>query len=128
MTFGNILTFIIICYIIYYVGMIAYDTYFKKGDIVQDAKTEEEEVDISDEVQQFQTVCVSKDKVLKPILSSSGEPAMSGGIEVDDLLPMTDELAEKGSQSILGQTLAVKWEEYIACSVALNNYEQAATF
>jgi hypothetical protein len=38
---------------------------------------------------------------------------MSGGIEVDDLLPMTDELAEKGSQSILGQTLAVKWEEYI---------------
>lgn len=112
MTFGNILTFIVICYIIYYVGMIAYDTYFKKGDIVQDAKTEEEEVDISDEVQQFQTVCVSKDKVLKPTLSSSGEPAMSGGIEVDDLLPMADELAEKGSQSILGHTLAIKWEEY----------------
>jgi hypothetical protein len=37
---------------------------------------------------------------------------MSGGIEVDDLLPLTDELAEKGSQSVLGQTLAVKWEEY----------------
>jgi hypothetical protein len=60
MTFGNILTFIVICYIIYYVGMIIYDTYFKKNDIVQEAKTEEEEVDISDEVQQFQPVCVRK--------------------------------------------------------------------
>jgi hypothetical protein len=50
MTFGNILTFIVICYIIYYVGMIIYDTYFKKNDIVQEAKAEEEEVDISDEV------------------------------------------------------------------------------
>ena len=113
MTFGNILTFIIICYIIYYVGMIAYDTYFKKGDIPQDTQTEEEEVDISDEVQQFQPVCISKDKVQKPTYPSCEEPTMSGGIEVDDLLPMTDELAEKGSQSILGQTLAVKWEEYI---------------
>jgi hypothetical protein len=61
-------------------------------------------------------VCVSKnDKVLEAytIRPSGEEPTMSGGIEVDDLLPMTDELAEKGSQSILGQTLAVKWEEYI---------------
>jgi hypothetical protein len=113
MTFGNILTFIIICYIIYYVGMIAYDTYFKKNDIVQDAKTEEEEVDISDEVQQFQPVCISKNEIQKSTPPSFEEPTMSGGIEVDDLLPMTDELAEKGSQSILGQTLAVKWEEYI---------------
>jgi hypothetical protein len=112
MTFGNILTFIVICYIIYYVGMIIYDTYFKKNDIVQEAKAEEEEVDISDEVQQFQPVRVSKEKIQKTEISSSGEPAMSGGIEVDDLLPLTDELAEKGSQSVLGQTLAVKWEEY----------------
>ena len=112
MTFGNILTFIIICYIIYYVGMIAYDTYLKKGDIVQDIQTEEEEVDISDEVQQFQPVYISKDKIQKSTPPSCEEPAMSGGIEVDDLLPMADELAEKGSQSVLGQTLAVKWEEY----------------
>ena len=112
MTFGNILTFIVICYIIYYVGMIIYDTYFKKNDIVQEAKAEEEEVDISDEVQQFQPVCVSKEKIQKTEVSSSGEPAMSGGIEVDDLMPLTDERAEKGSQSVLGQTLAVKWEEY----------------
>ena len=112
MTFGNIFTFIVICYIIYYVGIIAYDTYFKKGDIPQENQTEEEEVDISDEVQQFQTVCVSKEKIQKTEISSSGEPAMSGGIEVDDLLPLTDELAEKGSQSVLGQTLAVKREEY----------------
>jgi hypothetical protein len=112
MTFGNIFTFIVICYIIYYVGMIAYDTYFKKGDIPQDIQTEEEEVDISDEVQQFQPVCISKDKVQKPTHSFSEESAMSGGIEVDDLLPMADELVEKGSRSVLGQTLAVKWEEY----------------
>jgi hypothetical protein len=112
MTFGNIFTFIVICYIIYYVGMIIYDTYFKKNDIVQEAKAEEEEVDISDEVQQFQPVCISKDKVQKPTYPSCEEPAMSGGIEVEDLLPMANELAEKGSQSVLGQTLAVKWEEY----------------
>ena len=112
MTFGNIFTFIVICYIIYYVGMIAYDTYFKKGDIPQENQTEEEEVDISDEIQQFQPVCISKDKVQIPTHLSSEEPAMSGGIEVEDLLPMTNELAEKGSQSVLGQTLAVKWEEY----------------
>src|SRR5574344_1969328 len=112
MTFGNILTFIVICYIIYYVGMIAYDTYFKKGDIPQENQTEEEEVDISDEVQQFQPVYISKDKVQISTHLSPEESAMSGGIEVEDLLPMTNELAEKGSQSVLGQTLAVKWEEY----------------
>ena len=66
--------------------MIIYDTYFKKNDM-QEAKTEEEEVDISDEVQQFQPVCVSKEKIQKTEVSSLGEPAMSGGIEVDDLLP-----------------------------------------
>jgi hypothetical protein len=70
MTFGNILTFIVICYIIYYVGMIIYDTYFKKNDIVQEAKAEEEEVDISDEVQQFQPVRVSKEKIQKTEISS----------------------------------------------------------
>jgi hypothetical protein len=48
--------------------MIAYDTYSKKGDMLQDTQTEEEEVDISDEVQQFQPVCISKDKVQKPTL------------------------------------------------------------
>ena len=102
---------IFIGYFCYYAGMITYDQYFKKDDVRLEATVEEEEIDISEEAKAFQPQNITKDK--KNELSKeeqSEQEIMSGRIEIDDLLPKVDELAEKGKNSALGKLLA-DWNE-----------------
>jgi hypothetical protein len=61
MAFSNILLFILVCYIIYYVANIAYDMFFRKEDVDMVPKVDEEEVDISDLAETFQPVSIVKD-------------------------------------------------------------------
>ena len=61
MVFSNVLLFILVCYIIYYVAIIAYDMFFRKEDVEIVPKADEEEVDISDLAETFLPVSVVKD-------------------------------------------------------------------
>ena len=61
MAFNNVLLFILVCYIIYYVAIIAYDMFFRKEDVEIVPKADEEEVDISDLAETFHPVSVVKD-------------------------------------------------------------------
>ncbi len=61
MAFSNVLLFILVCYIIYYVANIAYDMFFRKDNVEIVPKVDEEEVDISDLAQTFQPVSIVKD-------------------------------------------------------------------
>lgn len=111
MTFGNLLMVIFIGYFCYYAGMITYDQYFKKDDVPLEATVEEEEIDISEEAKAFQPQDITKDKKKELSKEEQAEQEiMSGRIEIDDLLPKVDELAEKGKNSALGKLLA-DWNE-----------------
>jgi hypothetical protein len=102
---------IFIGYFCYYAGMITYDQYFKKDDVPLEATVEEEEIDISEEAKAFQPQNITKDKKKELSKEEQAEQEiMSGRIEIDDLLPKVDELAEKGMNSALGKLLA-DWNE-----------------
>ena len=102
---------IFIGYFCYYAGMITYDQYFKKDDVPLEATVEEEEIDISEEAKAFQPQNITKDKKKELSKEEQAEQEiMSGRIEIDDLLPKVDELAEKGKNSALGKLLA-DWNE-----------------
>ena len=112
MTFSNFLTNIFFGYIFYYSGMITYDMYFKKDALPLEAAVEEEEIDISDEAGEFQPVEVVKDNRKKGLNNNdeSEQEMMSGGIEINDLIPKVNELAKLGKDSPLGKILA-DWNE-----------------
>ena len=61
MAFSNVLLFILVCYVIYYVANIAYDMFFRKENVEIVPKVDEEEVDISDLAETFQPVSIVKD-------------------------------------------------------------------
>ncbi len=61
MAFNNVLLFILVCYVIYYVANIAYDMFFRKENVEIVPKVDEEEVDISDLAATFQPVSIVKD-------------------------------------------------------------------
>lgn len=113
MTFGDLLTVIFIGYVCYYAGMIVYELYFKKDDVPLEAAVVEEEIDISDEAKEFQPVTVIKDNTKKNLSKEeeSEEEVMSGRIEIEDLIPKINELAENGKNSELGK-IAAGWNEY----------------
>ena len=48
MTFGVVLTIILIVYALYYLGLVIYDMYFAKPTVVKSLTLEEDEIDISD--------------------------------------------------------------------------------
>lgn len=110
MTFGNLLMVIFIGYFCYYAGMITYDQYFKKDDVPLEATVEEEEIDITEEAKNFKPVTITKEKKELSKEEQAEQEIMSGRIEIDDLLPKVDELAEKGKNSALGKLLA-DWNE-----------------
>lgn len=61
MAFSTIFIVVIIGYVFVYAGMIAYDLFIKKDPTDLLPKVEDEEVDISDEVGQFQPILIDKD-------------------------------------------------------------------
>ena len=94
--------------ILYMMDLIV-DYYFTSGILESD----EEEIDISEEAMMFSPVMIEKDGKEKSLVASvaSELSRMTGGIEMDQLVPMLNELAEKGENSVLGG-LVNDWNEY----------------
>lgn len=61
MAFSTIFIIVIIGYVFVYAGMIAYDLFIKKDPMELVPKVEDEDIDISDEVGQFQPILIDKD-------------------------------------------------------------------
>ena len=112
MTFGNLLTVIFLGYLFYYAGMISYDQFFKKEAIPLEATVDEEEIDISDEAGEFHPVNIVKDNTKRNMTQEeeSEHEVMSGSIEIEELIPKVNELAEKGKDCPFGKLLA-EWNE-----------------
>jgi hypothetical protein len=74
---------------------------------------DEQEIDISEEAMMFGPVRIEKDGKEKSLVASvaSELSRMTGAIEMDQLVPMLNELAEKGKDSPLGG-LVNDWNEY----------------
>ena len=66
--------------------------------------------DISEEAKAFQPQNITKDKKKEQTKDESEQEIMSGGIEIEDLIPKVDELAEKGRDCPFGKLLAA-WNE-----------------
>ena len=113
MSFTTVMTFLCVSYIFVYAGMIAYDLFLSKEAVDMTPKVEEQEIDISDEAKTFHPVMVEKDGKEKSLVASisSELSRMTGGIEINDLVPMLKDLAEKGKDSPLGG-LVNDWNEY----------------
>ena len=113
MSFTTVMTFLCVSYIFVYAGMIAYDLFLSKEAVDMTPKVEEQEIDISDEAKTFHPVMIEKDGKEKSLVDSisSELSRMTGGIEINDLVPMLNDLAEKGKDSPLGG-LVNDWNEY----------------
>lgn len=110
MTFSTLLWIILFGYAAYYGGLITYDE-FRKDDIPLEAKVDEEEIDISGEASEFHPKDVKKESKNKQNEKEEREEAiMSGNIEINDLVPMVNELAEKGGESLLA-SIVDDWQE-----------------
>ena len=107
------MTFLCVAYIFVYAGMIAYDLFISKEAVDLTPTMDEEEIDISEEAMMFSPVMIEKDGKEKSLVASvaSELSRMTGGIELDQLVPMLNELAEKGKDSVLGG-LVNDWTEY----------------
>ena len=130
MSFTSVMTFLCVAYIFVYAGMIAYDLFLSKEAVDITPKVEEQEIDISDEAKTFHPVMIEKDGKEKTLVASisSELSRLSGGIELNDLVPMLNELAEKGKDSVLGG-LVNDWNEYeqAACWL-LHRYRTTINF
>lgn len=108
MTFGTVLIVVLIGYALYYGGLVIHDLFFDKRGVVEVAAIEEEEIDISDEAENFQPIEVRKDEP-NSVTSQDGNeeeddmPSMNGGIAIDDLSAAAEELVLHGEKSSLGQ-------------------------
>ena len=117
MNFQIFFGFIVVCYICYYLGIVAYDLMVNsKRAASEDDKAQEEAIDISDEVKEFTPVLITRPIVKKQKAAAqkrkqTSEMLMTGGIEVERLVPKVEELSQNGSQSELGGLLA-DWKEY----------------
>lgn len=117
MSFQIFFGFIVACYLCYYFGTVAYDLLTgRKRATSEDDKVQEEAIDISDEVKEFIPILITRSIVKKQKAAAqkrkqTSEMLMTGGIEVERLVPKVEELSQNGSQSELGGLLA-DWKEY----------------
>ncbi|MCM1337410.1 MAG: hypothetical protein NC187_07650 [Candidatus Amulumruptor caecigallinarius] len=94
--FSTFLTFIIIGYVLYYAYLIVNDLYLKKEPTVA-TRAEEEDVDISQEVSQFESEHITRDKTPSHDTSTADNPAVvcnTAGLEISDLMKHIDAFAE----------------------------------
>ena len=116
MNFQIFFGFIVVCYICYYLGIVAYDLMVNsKRAASEDDKAQEEAIDISDEVREFTPVLITRPVVKKQKAAAlkrkqTSEMLMTGGIEVERLVPKVEELSQNGEQSELGGLLQ-DWKE-----------------
>ena len=116
MNFQIFFGFIVVCYICYYLGIVAYDLMVNsKRAASEDDKAQDETVDISDEVREFTPILITrpiikKQKAAAQKRKQTSQMLMTGGIEVERLVPMVEELSQNGEQSELGGLLQ-DWKE-----------------
>lgn len=116
MNFQVFLGFIVVCYICYYLGIVAYDLMVNsKRAASEDDKAQDETVDISDEVREFTPILITRPIIKKQKAAAlkrkqTSQMLMTGGIEVERLVPKVEELSQNGEQSELGGLLQ-DWKE-----------------
>lgn len=95
---------IIIGYICYFVGMIAYDLLVNFRNGVREKLNEEETIDISDEMAAFEPIPIRRQDVQLPAapkrkkrLPLSGKTQMTGGINVDELVATLEEAIKENN-------------------------------
>ena len=107
---------IVVCYICYYLGIVAYDLMVNsKRAASEDDKAQDETVDISDEVREFTPILITRPIIKKQKAAAlkrkqTSQMLMTGGIEVERLVPKVEELSQNGEQSELGGLLQ-DWKE-----------------
>ncbi len=109
------MTFLCVVYVLAYGGMITYDLFFSKEGVELAPVFEEEEIDISDEAAEFSPILIEKEEP-PPRADIDGNgtdevTAMTGGVELSDLLPKLEDLAVNGRDSDLGAVIN-DWSEY----------------
>lgn len=97
MLYGQIITFLFVILIMYYVGMIVMDLHkAKKMKELEAEKVSESDIDISDEAKNFKTILISRDEPPRPATDKKPaqekvttripkEPSMTGAIPVEEL-------------------------------------------
>lgn len=112
MAFSTIITVVIIGYVFLYIGMIAYDLFFKKDPADLIPKQEDEDVDISDEAGKFQPVLIERETKPNSRMQGNAPPVVlpendtgnddkkfkeNGGVITDDEEPSNRKsLRDKG--------------------------------
>ena len=106
MNFQIFFGFIVVCYICYYLGIVAYDLMVNsKRAASEDDKAQDETVDISDEVREFTPILITRPIIKKQKAAAlkrkqTSQMLMTGGIEVERLVPKVEELSQNGEQSL----------------------------
>jgi len=97
MLYGQIITFLFVLLILYYVGMIVMDLHkAKKMKELEADKVSENDIDISDEAKNFKTIFISREDPKRPTVASKPttekvrtripkEPSMTGAVPVEEL-------------------------------------------
>lgn len=97
MLYGQIITFLFVLLILYYVGMIVMDLHkAKKVKELEADKVSENDIDISDEAKNFKTIFISREDPKRPAVASKPttekvrtripkEPSMTGAMPVEEL-------------------------------------------
>lgn len=109
--FSIFLTVIIIGYVLYYGYLVISDLFLKKGTVTV-TKTEEMDIDISDEVGQFESSFVERETHKDnsfPAMAEAVQVTNTGALEVQDLLKHVDDFAENGAFGEL-KALQADWE------------------
>ena len=111
------MTFLCIAYVLGYGGMVVYDLFFSKESVELTPVMEEEEIDISDEAKTFNPVFIMKedDTPHEEDAIPDDVVAMTGGIEINDLVPKLEELSVNGKDSELG-SMVNDWNENYAAA------------
>ena len=101
MSFSSIMTFLCIAYILVYAGMILYDMFLSKEAVDIIPHIEEEEIDISDEVLDFQPIEIEKDAPQDTLfeLPLNDNAQMTGGMDFKGVKIVLEDLAVNGEKS-----------------------------
>lgn len=101
---------VLLCYILYYCGTVLYDLYTgRKTDAASDALREEEAIDISDELEEFQPIVVLRPPSARKrtVRAQLAEQMMTGGIETNLLVPKISDFSKRGKLGELGQIISL---------------------
>lgn len=89
MSFFQVLMYWLIAYAVYYGGMITYDLFFNKTSPNLYVGSEDEDIDVSEEVRGFNVNFVQSEKIVIPDSKSRNaiiaEAKADGGCQIDDL-------------------------------------------